>query len=124
MKNIQVKNKMPHTPPIKRNELRKNKAFDDERFYRELSESCGYISHDMAQRYYLSLVKVITKRLKNEDLIRLPHLGDFALVQQQEKKVLGGKDIAGRYLRRVLPAQKILKFYPLDSWRKYFNMFK
>ena len=106
---------MPYNPPINRAELKKKGVFDKTRFYNDLAASCGYISTDMAERYYLSFVRMVTSRLKKEGVIRLPHLGDFALVVQKEKLALVGRE------QKKIPAQKVLKFYPINTWREYFN---
>lgn len=106
---------MAYTPPIKRRELGKLGVFDDEVFYRELSERCGYVDPETAKRFYIGLVKLITYNLREKGVVRLPHLGDFAIVPQKKRSVLIGKT------RKTIEGLKVLKFYPLEVWRKYFN---
>jgi nucleoid DNA-binding protein len=104
---------MPHVPPIKRRELRKKGLLDETTFFRELSARCNYADEETVRRFYGALVKTITAQLRNNKVCRLPHLGDFALVEQKPRSVLSGKS-------RTKLQPVVLKFYPNDGWRQYF----
>ena len=114
---------MPHKPPINRHALRKKGFFDEERFYRLLSEHCGYIDPVVSKRFYLGLVKAVTGELRTRGLVRLPHLGDFALVWQKSKSGFSGR-IGKEHTRTLLPPTRMIKFYPNDGWRKYFSILR
>ncbi len=105
---------MSHNPPFSRRELKKKGLLDEDKFYRDLAQNCGYIDDATARRFYLGLVKTVTADLRADQIARLPHLGDFALVWQKEKSALVGKT------RVVIGQVQMLKFYPKDTWREYF----
>lgn len=106
---------MPHNPPINISELEKQGVFNKERFFRLLSEQNNYVDPKTVQDFYMGLVRLLTQELREKGVVRLPHLGDFALVKQKDKMGRVGKRnimISGKYM---------LKFYPNNSWRKYFS---
>lgn len=104
---------MAWTPPIKR-KLNKH-LLDDERFYQLLSKNCNYMDRDTVFIFYMGLVSVIGEELRKNKLARLPHLGDFALVRQKPRPALVGKHHV------VIDSREVLKFYPKERLRKYFN---
>lgn len=106
---------MAHTPPINRRELKRNGLLNDDDFYKKLAANCNYVDEQTVRNFYLGLVKTITKELRDHDVVRLPHLGDFALVSQKPRSLLTGMG------RRIM-TMRILKFYPLEKWRMYFNL--
>ena len=106
---------MPHIPPINRRELKKSGILDEDRFFQLLSERCNYIDKDTSKVYYMALVKLITSELRTNGIVRLPHIGDFALVKQNPKIVWTGK------VRRRIDAAYALKFYVKEALRIYFN---
>lgn len=106
---------MSHTPPIKVKELSKKGILDEDRFFRLLSEENNYVDHDTAKDFYLGLVRTITKELRTNGVIRLPHLGDIALVKQKDSIGWSGK------VHAILTGKYMLKFYPNQIWRKYFS---
>lgn len=108
---------MPHIPKINRRELQKSGLFTEERFYQLLSERCNFIDRKTAQSFYHELVRLIVSELRIHKVVRLPMLGDFALVTQKKKSALVGKT------RMVIGEVPILKFYPKDALRQYFNKF-
>lgn len=63
----------------------------------------------------MALVKVIVSELRTNGVVRLPHLGDMALVKQAPKSVLAGT------ARVIMDGMYALKFYPKEVLRQYFN---
>ena len=104
---------MAWTPPIKH--LKKKELLGNERFYRLLSENSNYIDPEVAVRIYLSLVIVIEEELRKHKFIRLPVLGDFALVRQKSRPAWVGRS------HSVIDGMEVLKFYPKQDFRRHFN---
>jgi hypothetical protein len=107
-----------HKPPINLKALNKAGAFDEESFYLELSQHCGYIDKETAQNFYMGLVRLTTKRLREKGVIRFPHLGTFALVLQKDKWGLKGKTMG------LIPGCYAIKFYIMETWKEYWVKFK
>lgn len=105
---------MAHTPPIDLRELQKKGVLDEVRFFRMLSEECNYVAPETVKDFYMGLVRHMTSELKKNGVVRMPHLGDFALVKQKPR--LGW---AGQF-QTMLEGGYMLKFYAKDTWRKYF----
>lgn len=63
----------------------------------------------------MGLVYHINSEMKENGVVRLPHLGDFALVKQKTK--LGWK---GQF-RAMIDGTYMVKFYPKEAWRDYFS---
>lgn len=104
---------MPHTPPINR---RQNKhLLNDKRFYDLLSQQYGHISKDEAFIMYIAVVKLVEQELRRHKMVRLPHLGDFALVKRK-----GGPALVGTQQVNI-GDRDVLKFYPKERLRRYFN---
>lgn len=104
---------MPHTPPIQRNKNRH--LLNDERFYKLLSQQYSHISKDEAFIMYIAIVKLVEQELRRHKMIRLPHLGDFALVKYKGRPALvGGQQVQ-------MGDREVLKFYPKERLRRYFN---
>ena len=99
----------PPTKPLKKKEL-----LDDERFYRELSAKCNFASDETITDWYLGLVKLISQELRENKFVRLPHLGDMALVMQKSRPALCGK------AHVLLGPTEVLRFYPKTQMRRYF----
>jgi len=108
---------VPYTPPINLRELQKKGFLDEKRFFMLLSQHCNYVAPEAIKDFYMGLVRYITKEIRENGMVRLPHLGDFALTKQKSK--IGW---AGKY-QTILPSKYVLKFYPSVSWRKYFTEF-
>lgn len=106
---------MPHIPPINRRELGKSGLLKEDRFYQLLAARCNYVDDKIVKSFYLALVKLVVSELRANKVIRLPHLGDFALVEQKPKTALVGK------FRKFIGAIRIVKFYPKDALRQYFS---
>lgn len=104
---------MAWTAPTKY--LKRKEILDDKRFYRLLSEQSNFIDPDTVFLFYMGLVALIGDELRKNKIIRLPHLGDFALVEQKPRPAWIGK------LHVVIGSRQILKFYPKEKLRRYFN---
>jgi nucleoid DNA-binding protein len=104
---------MAWTPPTKH--LRKKELLGNERFYRLLSEHSNYMDPEVAANVYLSMVYTIVDELRKHKFIRLPTLGDFALVRQKSRPALVGRS------QCVIDGMEVLRFYPKHSFRGYFN---
>jgi nucleoid DNA-binding protein len=104
---------MAWTPPTKH--LKNKETLDSERFYRLLSEQSNFIDPDTSFLFYMGLVVLISDELRKNKIVRLPHLGDFALVEQRSRPAWMGK------LHAVIGSREILKFYPKERLRRYFS---
>lgn len=62
----------------------------------------------------MGLVRLLTQELRENGVIRLPHLGDLALVKQKDKIGWSGQ------FQKMLTGKYMLKFYAKETWRKYF----
>ncbi len=100
----------PPTQYLKRKEL-----ISDKRFYRLLSEQTNFIDPDTSLLFYTGLVYLIAEELRKHKFIRMPNLGDFALVEQKSRPAWVGK------LHAVIGPREVLRFYPKEKFRRYFN---
>jgi len=94
--------------------LKKKELLSAERFYRLLGQQNNFIDRDTALIFYVGLVGLIGEELRKHKFVRLPHLGDFALVGQKARPGWMGK----AHVR--MPPQDVLKFYPKEKLRRYF----
>lgn len=115
---------MISTPRRKHHEWKKKGLFDEKRFYDLLSVKCNYIDQENVKMFYLGLVRLVSEELRENGMVRLPHIGDFAIAMNNRR---GGKVLAGRKPNSRMPMwqvrkgpTRVLKFYPNDAWRKYF----
>jgi len=106
---------MPTVSPIDLRALAKKGILDEDRFFRLLSEQNNYVDTQTVKDFYMGLVRLITKELRENGVSRLPHLGDFALVKVKDKVGWAGQ------FRRMIYGKYVLKFYPKEAWRKYFT---
>ena len=104
---------MAWTPPTKY--LKQPELLDEKRFYRLLSEQSNYINPELALVFYAGLVCLIGEELRQHKFCRLPHLGDFALVEQKPRPAWMGR------LHAVIGTRQVLKFYPKEYLRRRFN---
>lgn len=104
---------MAWTPPIKH--LKKKQLLSNERFYRLLSEHSDYIAPEAVARIYLGLVVLIGDELKKHKFIRLPIIGDMALVRQKSRPAWVGRTHC------VIDGREVLKFYIKEDFRRYIN---
>lgn len=105
---------MPWTQPTKY--LKRKELLNEKRFYRLLSSQTNFIDPDTSFLFYMGLVALIGDELRRNKFVRLPHLGDFALVEQKPRPAWMGK------LHAVIGSREILKFYPKERLRRYFAM--
>jgi len=104
---------MAWTPPT--NRRGKKDLLSSKRFYRLLGEQFNFIDPDTALLFYTGLVALIGEELRKNKIVRLPHLGDFALVTQKPRPAWMGR------LHAVMGSREVLKFYPKEHLRRYFN---
>ncbi|HWO07262.1 MAG TPA: hypothetical protein VNM40_01605 [Candidatus Paceibacterota bacterium] len=104
---------MAWTPPIDRRA--KKELLKNRRFYRLLSEQCPFMDQDTAFVFYTGLVAVVAQELRRHGVARMPHLGDFALVEQKARPAWVGNH------QVMMGAREVLKFYPKERMRRYFN---
>jgi len=105
---------MATVPPIDVRALAKKGIFDEDRFFRLLSEQNNYVDAKTVKDFYMGLVRLLTKELRENGVVRLPHIGDFALVKAKDRIGWAGQ------FRRMLYGKYILKFYANYAWRNYF----
>ena len=104
---------MPWTPPTKY--LKRKELLNDKRFYRLLSEQTNFIDPETSFLFYIGLVALVGDELRKNRFVRLPHLGDMALVEQKPRIAWLGRTHA------VIGSRSILKFYPKEKLRRYFS---
>lgn len=63
----------------------------------------------------MGLVELIGAELRANKFIRLPHLGDIALVTQLPRPAWVGK------AHLVIGSREVLKMYPKEHLRRYFS---
>jgi len=104
---------MAWTPPIDR---RGNKALlNKERFFTLLCEQNNFMDQDTVSQFYMGVVKVVARELREHKIARLPELGDLALVPQRPRLGWMGKT------RVYMGPRDVLRFYPLEKMRIYYN---
>lgn len=106
---------MAHTPPIDLRELIKQGVLDETRFFRLLSEQNNYVDTKTVKDFYMGLVRLVSDDLKKNGVCRLPFLGDMALVKQKDRIGWAGQ------FQRMIEGKYILRFYPKETWSKYFS---
>jgi hypothetical protein len=105
---------MAYKTPVNIRALEKKGLLSEDRFFRLLSEQNNYVESKAVKDFYMGLVRLVTKELKDSGFVRLPHLGDLALVKMKDH--LGW---AGQY-RMMMQGKYTLRFYPKEAWKKYF----
>ncbi len=105
--------------PLKLHATKKKKplCFDEDFFFTMIGTEAGGIDKELSKRLYFGFVKHISKQLTREKMIRLPHLGDFAIRRRKESLLFSGN----RQTRTLIEANCI-KFYPADRWKAHFNL--
>lgn len=102
--------------PIEVTSVVKRGLADESRFFRLLSEENNYVDHKTVRNFYEGLVRVVKQELRENGAIRLPELGDFALITQKAHMGLVG-DKQG-----IIPESRVLKFIPKEALRKFFRL--
>lgn len=95
--------------------LKKDGVLDEVTFYRLLSEKCNYMDPEATRTFYMGLVQHMTSELRKHGVVRLPHIGDFYLLKQQNTKGWAGKHMA------AIADKYLLKYDPKESWKDYFR---
>lgn len=111
---------MPHIPPINRQDLLRNKNKDvvsEKRFYELVSQQMNYVDSKLIKKVYLSMVKAIVAEIRRNGMVRLPHLGDMALVRMKDKIGWAGSH------QEMMKNIHMLKFYPKTLLKQYFSNF-
>ena len=103
---------MAWTPPTRH--LRQNKELlNEKKFYRKLSQKCNFVDDGTVFLWYVGLIQLVGDELRKHKFVRLPHLGDMAIITQKPRPAWAGR-------RRVrLGPTEILKFYPKEKLRRY-----
>lgn len=109
---------MAQRSPINIKELKKRGILNEERFFSLLAQECNYIDPKVLKNFYMGLVRHLTAELRAKGVVRLPYIGDFALVIQKNKKGWFGTKMA------VVPITYILRFFANANWKKYFSNLK
>lgn len=107
---------MPYTPKINLKELTKKGVLNEDRFFQLLSEQNNYVDVKTVKDFYMGLVRVLTQELRKNGVVRLPHLGDIALIKQKDTVGWIGYKLQGH-----ISGKYMVKFYVKDTWRKYFT---
>jgi len=108
---------MAYKPPINLREIKKTGILEDKRFFKLISEQNNYVDEDTIRNYYMGMVKVVTAELRENGIVRLPFLGDFALIKQKDRVGLVGKTKA------MIRGAHMLKFYVNRGLKDYFVKF-
>ena len=80
-----------------------------------LSEQSNYVSDNAVRQIYFGLARLIVLQLRKKELLRLPGIGDFALIEQKARPAWVGR----KQVR--IAARKVLKFYPAEHMKRYFS---
>ena len=103
---------MAWKPPI--NYKANKDLLRDERFYQLLSKELNHLSRDEVFIIYVAIVQVVAQELRRHKVVRLPHLGDFALVKRPSRPGIAGPH------QVTLAEHEVLKFYPKQRLKRYF----
>ena len=106
---------VPKKRKIKVGNFRKTGLLKEERFFKLLSQNCNYSSPETTKDFYMGLVRHLTKELRKNGIVRLPHLGDFALVKKKDSLGWAGPR------QVILKGKYLLRFYVNESWSGYFT---
>jgi len=101
-------------------EVREKRALlGTERYYKLLTEKCAEtglgISRDLVYLVHMSSLQVIGRELNQHGVVRIPHIGTIALVEQKSRPAWCGK------MRVRLPARKVMKMVPDYMLRRIYN---
>ncbi|MCR4260815.1 MAG: HU family DNA-binding protein [Candidatus Colwellbacteria bacterium] len=106
---------MAQAQPIEITSLAKRGLLDEKRFFRLLSENNNYVDPQTIRHFYRGLVTLIKKELYENGGVRLPEIGDMALVKKKAHLGWAGS------VRKIMPESKTLIFYPKEALRKHFK---
>ena len=94
--------------------LKRKELLDEDRFFRLLGLKSKFVDRDTAFIFYMGLVELIGAELRVNKFIRLPHIGDIALVMQKPRPAWVGQSHV------VIGSREVLKVYPKEHLRRYF----
>lgn len=97
-------------------DIKRTGVLDEKKFFQDIASRCNYIDESAVRDFYMSMVRTITSSLRENGVVRLPHLGDLALVKQKDK--IG---ISGRAYGVMVKGAHMLKFYPSYAIKQYFS---
>ena len=97
--------------------LKKKELLNNKTFYRKLSKQCNFVDDGSVFIWYIGLVGLIGEELRKNKFVRLPHLGDMAIITQKARPAW-----VGRTHMRIGPTE-ILKFYPKEKLRRYMRTY-
>jgi hypothetical protein len=106
-----------------RGDLRKIKKIGilkEKRFFQLLSEQNNYVDNKMSKDFYMGFVRLLTKELRENGIVRLPYLFDLILVKLKDKR--GIKNVGGKNIVVLQTGLYKLSFYPNKNWRGYFRV--
>lgn len=90
-----------------------------ERYYKLLTEKCAEtglgVSRDLVYLVHMSALQVIGQELNRHGVVRIPHVGTIALVEQKSRPAWCSK------MRVQLPARKVMKMVPDYMLRRIYN---
>ncbi len=97
----------------------KRQLLGTERYYKLLTEKCAEtglgVSRDLVYLVHMSALQVIGQELNRHGVVRIPHVGTIALVEQKSRPAWCGK------MRVRLPARKVVKMVPDYMLRRIYN---
>ena len=107
---------MAKKQPIEISSLTKRGFLNEERFFRLLSENNNYVDPQTVREFYKGLVTLIKKELHENGGVRLPDIGDMALVKRKAHLGWAGD------VQKMIPESRTLIFYPKEALRKHFKL--
>jgi hypothetical protein len=106
--------------PINIRAIQRTGALDEHAFMRDISSFMNFASEEEVQRFYMAFVKAVTKRLRENGIVRLPHLGDVALLKSHKGNAGFIKDVEAFKKRH---GYATLQFYFNENFLNYFKSY-
>lgn len=94
----------------------KIKSIKPEDFFKQIAMHAGISDLTVVRDVYYSMVRTISRELKDKEIVTLPDWGTFDLRVHRERLAVDVND--GK--KRVLPEKTVVKFTPNDNVKKYF----
>ena len=95
--------------------MKEDGLIGEDRFFRLVSSQCDYMDEETIKSVYMAVVRVISKDLKENEIARIPHIGDLVMVEKTARMGLVGKT------RVMMPESKVVKFYIDEMFRRHIN---
>jgi len=108
-------------------DVEKKGVISDDFFFRVFSSQCNYIDPAILKKeVYPALVRTFVKCLRDNGIVRLPHIGDFAFLKQDKGSYILGKDpFTGKVIQGSRPGGVYtLQFHINENMRDYFKEIK